>query len=100
LYLQSLVYKLSTLLIQKLKVLPIDYLKIDKEFTFNILKNPKDKALTKTIIDLAKNLELEIIVEWVETKEHVEFFVQNNCKYAQGYFYSKAIPVQDLEAKI
>lgn len=83
-----------------LKILPIDYLKIDKEFTFNIFKDEKDSAITKTIINLAKNLKLDIIAEGVETKEHIEFFKENGCKYAQGYYYSKAVSPESFESLV
>ena len=83
--------------LQYLKTLPINYLKIDKAFTLNIFNDPKDMAITKTIITLAQNLELEIIAEGVETQAHADFFNENNCKFAQGYFYSKAIGISEIE---
>lgn len=86
--------------LQSLKNLPLDYLKVDKGFTLNIFKNPKDMAVSKTIINLAHNLNLETIIEGVETKEHVDFAIENRCTYAQGYFYSKAIPVEKFEDKV
>lgn len=72
-----------------LQNLPIDKLKIDISF---IRKLPDDKnsvALTKTIISLAKNLNLTLLAEGVENREQKDFLVLNGCKNIQGYYYSK-----------
>lgn len=86
--------------LQSLKNLPIDYLKIDKGFTLNLFNDEKDMAISKTIINLADNLNLHTIIEGVETQEHVNFAIEHNCTYAQGYFYSKAVTVEEFEKKI
>ena len=74
-----------------LKNLPIDQLKIDKSFIDGLPSNEKPAAITKTIIDLTRNLELNVIAEGVETVEQKEFLLANNCTYCQGYLYSKPI---------
>ncbi len=80
-----------------LKNLPIDKLKIDKLFVDNITCDLKDLAITRTIIELANSLNLEVIAEGVETKEQKEVLEKNGCSNIQGYYYSKPICAQDME---
>ncbi|MGG1678899.1 EAL domain-containing protein [Neobacillus sp. NRS-1170] len=80
-----------------LKQLPIDVLKIDKSFIRDIMVDEKDAAITTTIIHLGKSLGLEVIAEGVETKEQVEFLINANCHKIQGFYYSKPIPVNELQ---
>ncbi len=72
-----------------LKRLPIDKLKIDQSFVMDVLENNDEKELTRAIISIAKNLNLEVIAEGVETQEIAEFLFLNGCHEAQGYFYYK-----------
>jgi diguanylate cyclase (GGDEF)-like protein/PAS domain S-box-containing protein len=79
-----------------LKNLPITKLKIDKSFIDNVPDERESVAITKTIISLAKNLDLEIIAEGVETKAQLDFLVKEGCELIQGYYYSKPLPVEDM----
>lgn len=83
--------------LSRLKVLPIDRIKIDMQFIHGIEGSPKDQAITKIIINLAKSLELDVIAEGVETKGQMEFLNQRMCDEAQGYFYYKPMPAEELE---
>lgn len=78
-----------------LKNLPISTLKIDKSFVQDMLSDDA-AAITKTIITLAQNLNLEVIAEGVETKEQAEFLSAQNCHFMQGYFFSKPMKAEDL----
>jgi diguanylate cyclase (GGDEF)-like protein/PAS domain S-box-containing protein len=80
-----------------LKNLPINKLKIDKSFIDNLVDNKKDRAITKTIIELAHNLNLEVIAEGVEQKEQKDMLLKNGCANIQGYYYSKPIPADEME---
>jgi EAL domain-containing protein (putative c-di-GMP-specific phosphodiesterase class I) len=82
-----------------LKKLPINKLKIDQSFVRNLHTNKEDASITKTIINLAKNLDLKVLAEGVETFEQKEFLSQNRCKYIQGFLYSKPIMAKDMEDK-
>ncbi len=82
-----------------LKKLPISKLKIDRSFIKDIPQDADDMAITKTIVNLAKNLNLKLIAEGVETKEQQQFVFAQECDYIQGYFYSKPINAQDFEEK-
>ena len=79
------------------KKLPIDKLKIDRSFVEDLPNNKDSVAIVKTIIALAQNLNLEIIAEGVETKEQLDFLVNNGCENIQGYYYSKPISEQEFE---
>ena len=72
-----------------LKQLPINKVKIDRSFVKDIPTDNDDMVLTKTIIGLAKNLNLDVIAEGVETKEQLEYLQNNGCNDIQGYYFSK-----------
>jgi diguanylate cyclase len=80
-----------------LKQFPIDTLKIDQYFTRNIQEDVKDAALVDTIIKMAHNFELNVIAEGVETLYQLEFLKNRNCDQAQGYYFSKPLPVEEFE---
>ncbi|WP_161492541.1 putative bifunctional diguanylate cyclase/phosphodiesterase [Oceanisphaera profunda] len=81
-----------------LKRLPIDHLKIDKSFVDDIFEDSSDIAIVHTIIALAKNLEIDIIAEGVETCEQMEWLQGNGCKFFQGYLFSHPLHPDKLNA--
>src|SRR5690606_34295209 len=83
-----------------LKQFPIDVLKIDQSFVRDVLSNEKDAAITTTIIHLGKSLGVEVIAEGVESEEQAEFLLNAECHKAQGYFFSRPLPAEDLESMI
>lgn len=83
--------------LNRLKILPIDQLKIDIQFVRNICKSDKDEAIAKTIIQLAKNLELNVIAEGVEHEEQYEFFRKEECDEIQGYYFYRPMPATEIE---
>ncbi len=83
-----------------LKKLPIDKLKIDREFIKDIPNDKDDIAITNAIISLAKSLSLKIIAEGPETLEQIEFLKHSKCDIAQGYYYSKPIASQEVESML
>ena len=64
-------------------------LKIDKQFVDNLGVSERNTLITKTIIEMAKQLNLQICAEGVETREQANFLIENGCQQLQGYFYSK-----------
>jgi len=79
-----------------LKLLPIDFLKIDISFVRKIGKDKDYEAIIKTIISIAKIFKLKTIAEGVETNEQLEFLKRNGCDYAQGYLFSKPLPFKEF----
>ena len=77
--------------------LPLDILKIDKEFLRDFENDSEEKIVIPSVIEMAKKLNLEVVCEGVETKEHVEFLRSIGCEYAQGYYYSKPIPQEEFD---
>lgn len=82
-----------------LKNLPVNKLKIDKSFVDDIPYNEEDVAIIKTIISLAKNLELKVVVEGVEKEIQKDFLFHNECRYIQGNYFSLPLSPLELEKK-
>jgi EAL domain-containing protein (putative c-di-GMP-specific phosphodiesterase class I) len=79
-----------------LKSFPIDKLKIDKAFVLNILEDESDQALVKIIVQIADIFNLKVQAEGVESLKHLEMLQQYGCDIAQGFYYSKPIPLYNL----
>jgi diguanylate cyclase (GGDEF)-like protein/PAS domain S-box-containing protein len=80
-----------------LKHLPIDKIKIDKSFVDDIINHPSKGMMVKTIIDMGLNLNFTIIAEGIEEEEQVQFLKENACQIGQGYFYSRPLPINQIE---
>lgn len=79
-----------------LREFPIDILKIDKSFVRTLDQNCNDLKIVQAIIGLAKNLDLKIIAEGVETKQQANILLQHECYFHQGYYFSRPIPYAAL----
>lgn len=80
-----------------LRKIPLTTLKIDKSFINDISSLDSNITIIDSIIDLGHKLGIDIVAEGVETKEQLEYLVKNNCDKIQGYFYSKPIPMGEIE---
>lgn len=78
-----------------LKKLPLDKLKIDKSFVFDLTNDPNDAAIITSIVALGKALNFKVVAEGVETVEHKELLRSFRCKYMQGYFFSRPLRAED-----
>lgn len=81
----------------ELRKMPINELKIDKSFVVDILKNKDDQVITKALIDLGHNLGLDVTAEGVESKEVFERMSDYNCDKVQGFYFSEALPLDQME---
>ena len=78
---------------------PIDRLKIDRSFIWNIEKNVSDSNIVITIIRMAHNLGLKAIAEGVENEKQLQFLREHGCDEVQGFFFSEPLPVENIEAE-
>lgn len=83
-----------------LKDIQIDVLKLDMGFLKSSDYSAKGGNILTAILKMAESLKMQTIAEGVETKEQVEFLKSIGCKYVQGFYYSKPLPVEDFEKLI
>lgn len=83
--------------LSRLKLLPVDKIKMDMQFIRGISGNEKDQTITKAIISLAQNLGLKVIAEGVETITQLEFLSDRMCDEVQGFYYYEPLSAQDME---
>lgn len=84
--------------LQYLKRLPLDQLKIDQSFVRNLDTDDNDKAIVKTIITMAHELNFDVIAEGVETKAQREILLEKGCQHFQGALFSLPVPLAQFEA--
>ncbi len=76
--------------------LPVGELKIDRSFVTPMCESPRDEAIVRTTIDLARHLGLHVVAEGIETPEVCERLAEMGCDTGQGYLISRPAPADEL----
>ncbi len=79
-----------------LKKFPISNLKIDRSFIMGLPASSEDAALVKAIVLMGESLNLNVIAEGIETQQQADFLKSLNCKWVQGFLYSKPLSKTDF----
>ena len=78
--------------------LPLDKLKIDRSFVTDIATNPASVKIVRSLLGLCADMDLDCIVEGIETEEQVKILTALGCFNAQGYYYARPMKPQDIAA--
>lgn len=84
--------------LSSLKNLPLDCLKLDREFVHDMLDKQENSVIIATIIGMGQALGLEIVAEGVETLDHILYLQGLNCDIIQGYYFSPPVPAEKFPA--
>lgn len=71
-------------------------MKIDQSFIRDVLTDPNDAAIARTIVALAHSMGLTVIAEGAETEAQREFLASHNCHALQGFLFGKAVPAERI----
>ncbi|HWL13344.1 MAG TPA: EAL domain-containing protein, partial [Ureibacillus sp.] len=82
-----------------LKTFNLDGVKIDRSFIQNISSESENAGITTAMIKMAKYLKLEVIAEGVETKEELDYLLEQNCHYIQGFYFGRPCPPEEFEQR-
>ena len=79
-----------------LNMLPVNKLKIDRSFTGNIHQNAHNAAITRGILGMTTEMNIEVVAEGVETNEEYQYLREHKCDFMQGYLFCRPIPIKEL----
>ncbi len=80
-----------------LRQLPLDKLKIDRSFVYNLENDQRDATLVRSVVDLGHSLNLKVIAEGVETQAQLGYLRKVGCEEAQGYYFSRPVSADAFE---
>ena len=86
--------------LERLRRFPFDTIKIDQSFVRELFENDQSKVMVKSAIDLAHNLDMDIVAEGVETEEVGRELLEMGCNYAQGYIFGAPMTAMEAQAFI
>ncbi len=82
--------------LSSLKSFPITSLKLDRSFVADLCEDKDDEAITKAVIALGHEMDLEVIAEGVETQAQLAFLISSDCDAAQGYYFGEPVSAQEM----
>ncbi len=82
----------------RLKHMPVDVLKIDQEFVRNVDTDARLAGMVRAMIQVAQSLDMIPLAEGIETRAEWEFLRSNGCRLAQGFWFSRPVPAEELPA--
>lgn len=80
-----------------LRSLPFNIVKLDRAFISDGTDNERSRIVARNTIEMARQLQMKIIAEGVETMEQARFLLSIGCNYAQGYYYARPVDVEEFE---
>ncbi|WP_445002098.1 EAL domain-containing protein [Exiguobacterium alkaliphilum] len=80
---------------RQLRELPVQVLKIDRSFIVNLFTDRNQEAIVRSMIQLGHNLGMKVLMEGVETSDQLEWLLNEQCDYVQGYYFSR--PLREKE---
>jgi diguanylate cyclase len=86
--------------IEHLLHFPIDGVKVPGTFVAHLTTDPRARAITKSIIDLAHQLEIKVIAEEIEHPDQLACLREMGCEYIQGFLFSRPMPLDELQAEL
>lgn len=81
-----------------LKRFPVDTLKVDKGFVRDMSDDSSDRTLVAAVVAMARSLAMDVVAEGVENAAQLRILRQMGCRYAQGYYFSRPLSIDDFEA--
>ncbi len=86
--------------LSRLKEMPIDCLKIDRSFVCGVESGTNDKSIISAIMSMARGMGIRVIAEGVDNDEQLNFLLDKHCREAQGFFFSRPMPPEKVEAML
>jgi diguanylate cyclase (GGDEF)-like protein/PAS domain S-box-containing protein len=83
--------------LQYMSHLPINYIKIDKSFIDQLFSSEKNSLMVRSIINMARDLNFDVVAEGVENEDQVHWLVENSASKGQGYFFSRPVSLAEAE---
>lgn len=81
---------------RQLRELPVQVLKIDRSFIVNLFTDRNQEAIVRSMIQLGHNLGMKVLMEGVETSDQLEWLLNEQCDYVQGYYFSRPLREKDV----
>ncbi len=84
--------------LSRLKLFPLDFLKVDQSFVRDIHTDPDDAAIVRAVIGMAHEMKMQVTAEGVENKAQLDFLQALHCEKCQGYLFSEPVLPQEIES--